>query len=422
MKRVITCFIVGFLVAGSALSQNYSRWSLAIKGGINYYRIESNTDVYSDVNCKNWLNNASWSAPILQAEYTVNPYYGIGLEAGWFNYNRYQLKGSTIDLVLNSSANLSNLFAPTRKGFWKKATFYGNAGLGIGGFMYNVKNGKDKGNGISPVISTGVNVDYNFTPVIALVLEGQYRWYSHNILGGTSTNGLLGNDAFLANIGLRFKFGATKDKVHTRNATVGEYFSELYGGLSNASKKGIKQLQEDVESINDRLNNAPVDNSAAKIRALQDQVDALNKKLDDMTKKDAEALKKLQNDLRDMNNTSDDGNVNFSLEQIEFKSNSSELAQSTKTRLDEFAKVLTTEATDNKICVYGHTDNKGTPAYNMTLSKERANSVKNYLISKGVKAASFLKVEGFGQSKPIASNDTEEGRTKNRRVEFEICK
>ncbi|MBF6616662.1 outer membrane protein OmpA [Pollutimonas thiosulfatoxidans] len=67
----------------------------------------------------------------------------------------------------------------------------------------------------------------------------------------------------------------------------------------------------------------------------------------------------------------------------------------------------------------GHTDSIGTEQYNMGLSQRRANSVKEYLISKGM-AADRIYVEGKGETSPVASNATREGRAQNRRVEIEI--
>ncbi|MBK9329297.1 MAG: OmpA family protein [Sphingobacteriales bacterium] len=71
-----------------------------------------------------------------------------------------------------------------------------------------------------------------------------------------------------------------------------------------------------------------------------------------------------------------------------------------------------------KIIVVGHTDNTGTYAGNITLSKARAESVKNYLINTGKIAASRLMSEGAGQYCPVSTNDTEEGKKLNRRVEI----
>jgi outer membrane protein OmpA-like peptidoglycan-associated protein len=67
--------------------------------------------------------------------------------------------------------------------------------------------------------------------------------------------------------------------------------------------------------------------------------------------------------------------------------------------------------------VAGHTDNKGSDKYNMRLSQERAEAVRNYLISKGI-AADRLTAKGYGESQPVADNATDEGRFKNRRVEL----
>ncbi|MBT8052557.1 MAG: OmpA family protein [Xanthomonadales bacterium] len=69
--------------------------------------------------------------------------------------------------------------------------------------------------------------------------------------------------------------------------------------------------------------------------------------------------------------------------------------------------------------VAGHTDSRGSESYNQGLSERRANAVKNYLTSKGVKA-SRLSARGYGESRPVASNDTDAGRAENRRVEMII--
>ena len=103
---------------------------------------------------------------------------------------------------------------------------------------------------------------------------------------------------------------------------------------------------------------------------------------------------------------------------VNFAFNSSELSSSAKTNLDKLAKVLVNNP-DTNINIYGHTDNKGTDAYNMTLSEKRANSVVNYLASHGVKRNRMF-AKGMGESDPVATNETEAGRAENRRGEFAI--
>ncbi|MGB3132142.1 MAG: OmpA family protein [Saprospiraceae bacterium] len=72
-----------------------------------------------------------------------------------------------------------------------------------------------------------------------------------------------------------------------------------------------------------------------------------------------------------------------------------------------------------KVEISGHSDNVGNPASNLSLSQERANSVKTYLTANGAQSGNLTSI-GFGQNKPIADNSTEEGRGKNRRIEFKI--
>lgn len=88
--------------------------------------------------------------------------------------------------------------------------------------------------------------------------------------------------------------------------------------------------------------------------------------------------------------------------------------------LDVLAQTLT-DAPTWKLKLSGHTDNTGSAAFNLALSKKRAEAVKKYLVSKGV-TADRITTEGLGSTKPIASNDTAEGRNANRRVEFLIIK
>ena len=77
------------------------------------------------------------------------------------------------------------------------------------------------------------------------------------------------------------------------------------------------------------------------------------------------------------------------------------------------------ENKDKKAALSGHTDSVGTDAYNQKLSQRRVNSVKDFIVKKGVES-SRISGQGFGESKPIADNKTKEGRAKNRRVEIKV--
>lgn len=103
---------------------------------------------------------------------------------------------------------------------------------------------------------------------------------------------------------------------------------------------------------------------------------------------------------------------------IEFEHNKATIRPSSYAILDEVAQVFI----ENPIFVVevqGHTDNVGNDEYNMDLSERRAQSVRTYLVNKGV-PAERLTAKGYGPHKPITSNDTAKGRSMNRRVEFSI--
>lgn len=109
---------------------------------------------------------------------------------------------------------------------------------------------------------------------------------------------------------------------------------------------------------------------------------------------------------------------------VEFSSNvlfgfdSSTLSADAKTNLDKLVKVLNVYP-DTNIEVQGHTDSKGSEAYNRNLSEERAGKVSAYLTSEGI-AYDRLSIKGLGETAPKYDNNTDDGRSQNRRVEFLI--
>lgn len=101
-----------------------------------------------------------------------------------------------------------------------------------------------------------------------------------------------------------------------------------------------------------------------------------------------------------------------------FAFNSSKLSSELKTQLREFAGTLN-EYDETNILIDGHTDSVGSDDYNMKLSEDRADAVHDYLVSLGV-SRSRLGIRGFGESQPVASNESDSGRQQNRRVEVSI--
>ncbi|KEZ20375.1 Outer membrane protein/peptidoglycan-associated (Lipo)protein precursor [Sphingobium yanoikuyae] len=103
---------------------------------------------------------------------------------------------------------------------------------------------------------------------------------------------------------------------------------------------------------------------------------------------------------------------------ITFAFNDASVQPQFRPTLDEVSSILS-QYPKTYIDVYGHTDSDGSDAYNQTLSERRAQSVAGYLTSHGVQSARIA-TRGFGETQPIASNATEEGKAANRRVEIKI--
>lgn len=108
----------------------------------------------------------------------------------------------------------------------------------------------------------------------------------------------------------------------------------------------------------------------------------------------------------------------FVIKNLFFASNQTEILPQSEAALQELYEFLV-ENPDVRIRITGHTDWVGTDADNMTLSEGRANSVKRSMIERGI-AADRIEAEGKGESQPIDTNETEEGRANNRRVEFTV--
>jgi outer membrane protein OmpA-like peptidoglycan-associated protein len=107
------------------------------------------------------------------------------------------------------------------------------------------------------------------------------------------------------------------------------------------------------------------------------------------------------------------------LEQVQFDTGKATIKKASTELLDEVAQVLTQHPEMTRIEVQGHTDNRGSAALNKTLSQARADAVRKALMQRGV-AAERLVTKGYGPDKPIDENSTDEGRQRNRRVQFVI--
>jgi outer membrane protein OmpA-like peptidoglycan-associated protein len=110
----------------------------------------------------------------------------------------------------------------------------------------------------------------------------------------------------------------------------------------------------------------------------------------------------------------------FVFDHMNFETASTQLTPQSVATVNDLGKVLNAYP-NAQIELVGHTDNTGNPQANQTLSQQRADAVKSMLVAQGV-GADRISTAGFGQDRPLASNDTEEGRARNRRTELNVTK
>ena len=409
------------------LRKNTSHWSLGVKGGLDYFRVTPRAT--GETTLKRYISQGGWSFGLF-VDYAVNPYYSIGLDGGFLTYNRGvnggTYKGNTIDVLLMNSINMSNLLVPYRTGGWRYVDFY--LTIGFGGALYTfqtptaadfVKRGK------SALGVAGIDVEFKVAKSISLLLEGQYRYYTRTNLGGVSSP--TSNDALAANIGLRWKIGAGK-KNHVRNMIPKEYRPVLTEE-STVSKINDTLLQR-VNTLENNYSKVSEENKGIKrdYNDLRNRLNDLESKRRDYNEPKTRLNEsgnvkatpvELERELEKLK--TQESPITLSFENIEFEFKSSNLTSEAKEILDQIIVVLKANRNWNKINIYGHTDNLGTPVINMETSEKRANAVKDYLVANGIDASKLV-ADGYGSAKPIATNDTPEGRAKNRRVEFRISK
>ncbi|MFT5601553.1 MAG: outer membrane protein OmpA-like peptidoglycan-associated protein/cytochrome c553 [Flavobacteriales bacterium] len=183
-----------------------------------------------------------------------------------------------------------------------------------------------------------------------------------------------------------------------KNRTLGQIFHVITYGKGAMGPHG-SQLNKDERW-----------KAALYVRSLQYDGDIMYK--DIMSGKRIGEIEKV---FGDVDLASINKGVYVSLRNIKFPKGSVELTTESKVELDSLASYLAVYP--DVLEISGHTDTSGTDEVNVQLSKDRALSVVNYLVGKGVDAGR-LTSEGYGSGVPIAVNSTEEGKAKNRRIEF----
>ncbi|MXO65721.1 OmpA family protein [Altericroceibacterium endophyticum] len=120
----------------------------------------------------------------------------------------------------------------------------------------------------------------------------------------------------------------------------------------------------------------------------------------------------------DVTETPDGESILVNLPEVTFAVDSTNISPGFQTALDNVAQSMI-KYPNSLVDIMGHTDSTGSASYNLNLSQRRADSVSNYLVSRGV-TRTRIETVGYGEQYPVASNETAEGRAQNRRVEIKI--
>jgi OOP family OmpA-OmpF porin len=379
---------VGTTIGGTA--KDVCRFSLGVKGGINYLRISDQS-----------VNPAFGGF----AEITVNPLWGFGLEymylmndrEGTVFTGRHDLESTVHNVVLYGSLNLSNLISKYRSHGWQKWNLYANGGAGISIYDWKLKGTDSEGDGVTPVALLGLNLEYNVAKWLALGLDGQYRFYSDEKFVGKNA----GSSMFGANLSARFKFGGDKN---VRNMALVNYEPQVkVNQRANVYRRQIAKLTVQADD-----QKAVIDELLSQIKNIRDSLDYVEK---------ACASRQAPTAFR-YSPTEEWPNKESIYFRVEFESGKDVIKQSFYSSLDDLVSFLKKHP-DWPVILRGYADNTGNEEKNIQLSKNRANVVKNYLVSKGISASS-IEVFGYGSTNPVASNNTPTGKAQNRRVEIEV--
>lgn len=389
MKRSVLFIFCAMFLCSSVFSQEqkkYNHWSLGIKAGVE--RPEFSGDNL-------FKGDAFYGFTIgAELERTFTPLFGMILDYNFMKYDRTKdtdLDGSAHEISILGSVDFTNLLWKYRRGNWQK--FHAFARLGAGVSLYDAVT-----DGSTLVIPVGGVLEYNVTDHLALGITGERRWHTSSTMG---LGGHVQDKAVFWSImgNVRVKFG----KNHIRNERLADYeapfMEDLYKYDDEPLKKSISDNEAAVNNLKDQLNKANA------------EMNNLNNELNNTKKELEKCCKEAANNV---SSTKEDNLIQ--VENIEFDLGSHVIKSSYNKELDRIAKVM--ENLPNlKVEIDGHADDTGSDEVNQILSLDRAKAVRNYIVERGIELNRITTV-GMGKSKPIADNSTEEGRQKNRRVEF----
>ncbi len=457
MKKIMfLCTCIAFTLIAQAQTID-KKWNIGLHSGVTQYQGDLGNNFYK-------TNKAYYGFGGLSVSRYLGRYFDLNFLAtkGTLGYNDGTPKSFKTDfnaVSLNLRFNMTGPESILRP--------YAFAGVGAMLFDNNLSFDQDLIDYALPTAGGGINI--RLTDVITLNLQETFSFSNKDRRDGVIDNGK--NDNYLTHMaGLTFNLGDKKDADNDGVADRNDMCANTPAGVA-VDVKGCP-LDRDNDGVADYLDTCPDNAGLATLNGCPDSdndgVADINDKCPNTkpgTKVDATGCV-MDNDkdgiANDMDQCPDvagpaslngcpdsDGDgvadkddrcpsvkgtiankgcpeimkqdverITYLGSKIFFENNSAKLKVGSLVQLDELATLINKYDASNLV-IEGHADSNGNDAMNLELSQKRANSVKEYLTQKGI-SGSRLTAIGYGETKPIATNDTALGRAKNRRVELKM--
>ena len=351
-------------------------------------------------------------------ERTFNPIWGLGLGYAAMPYSAktetQQVRGFSNEWDVFLSVNMLNLFYRSRPQKWG---IFVNLGMGMS--YYNAKmtdrntgevvignggNPMDLKGGVAIVWPFAALLEYNFSKDFAAGFKAEYRMHDKDNFEGHIVNVRQGNwnDAFeVFTLTLRYK-PHFKKEYHVRNYHYGD-------PDMNDIEKRLADMEEMIRNMAKPTDTCCINNTA-RIAELEE---LLKKKPDTVV-----IVEKVPEPVKTITVEETKKIFNQALRGIQFETAKADIKPISFPILNNIVTIMR-ENPEYQLEIIGHTDNVAGVEYNQDLSERRANSVRMYLMDRGIDKNRLTAV-GKGLTQPIATNSTAEGRQLNRRVEFVV--
>lgn len=410
--QAFLCFLMLSLFASLGHAQtNDKKWNLGLMAGFSVYAGDYGNSM-RDFRYESIRQNPTAGLHISRY---LNPSFDVALNTTFGSYGYYSngytiFKGDLFQGNLNLRYKLNNGYMLSED---SRLAPYLFAGAGMASFT-----GARINEGLDYPILGGLGIRYRVSSKITLNYQATYGFFTTAHYNPNASYPVpSGNDKFMLHmVGIGLDLGASKaDNDLDKDGIVNSKDNCANTPADAKVDANGCPLDTDLDGVADHLDKCP-DLAGSPMSFGCPDTDA------DGVYDDADLCKNIPGVPENYGCPAIEEKVQQlfqkALQGIRFETGKAIIKPESFPILNAIVKVME-EHPDYKLIIGGHTDNVGDDEMNYTLSKDRAASVSNYLITKGVSPMRVYS-DGFGETKPVDTNDSENGRTRNRRVEFKV--